>query len=246
MGSRSVQVLLAVCAVGVMVFFYSYFSQHQEASVNDVSANSLPAKNESISVDDTSESVKESEIQNTRSAATTSPTVLHSSEGSVLKTRKLPDQYNVRQKSQGVSVHQAQLRSHPWLADIGWKIWSGKRAVLGRVSEDRVAGYAVEDGVASTIDQFRSDKPILVYEEASGTVGVLTGQFEVIYNAPIAQDRVSYEGVKVISGVPDLGVYYMTANTEPFDLRQFKSFLEAQDNVKTVRVMIKSRSREKF
>lgn len=248
MGARSVLLLAVVISLGVGLYYYSSTSHISSiksepvATENQASASTSPPMETAPA-----EPVMDMEITKNRRSVSTSSTVLHSSEGSLLKTRKLPSSYNIKAKVAHHSVDSRDLRTDPWLQDMGWKIWSGKRAVLGGVSETRIGGYAIEDGQASTVDQFSSQSPILVFDEDTATAGVITGTYEVMFkNAPVAAETVSYEGVRVLSAVPELGVFYLTAAQEPFDLRQFKSFLDSLPNVKSVKLIVKSRSREKF
>lgn len=246
MGKKSFIISISIIFAVVIYFIAGTFlsSPTEQTNSSDLLQETSPFFDEPQSFD---QNIDESQIKETTvPRRTSSSTMLHSSEGSLLKTRKLPDEYAAKAKAHTVDMSGEKFKTHPWLKQLGWKIWSGKVAVLGSDADVKVGGYGVEEGKASTVEAFKSSEPPLVYDESTNMPGVITGHFEVTYNAPVAASDVSYEGVRIISGMPELGVFYMTSATEPFDLRHLKSFLESQANVQNVKLIVKSRSREKF
>lgn len=133
------------------------------------------------------------------------------------------------------------LRSSDLWADQSWKIWKGVSAVPSKdypAGQSRplgsIGGYVLVAGNGIGLDehQFSSSRPLAVFNSEGNLPGLITGVFSVrLHEATDFESFVLDHNLKIVSVFPEISVFYVTSNKEPFDLSTMQETLNKDPRV---------------
>ncbi|MBO9665813.1 MAG: hypothetical protein J7501_03265 [Bdellovibrio sp.] len=149
----------------------------------------------------------------------------------------------------------AELSKPVLLSETRWKLWHGMKAVPASefrsdrdMASGRVGGFVlVEDpSLQDDMQNFSANKPMVVYNERLQTTGVVTGSIQIVLNPGVnIEELVKDYGLKVVASFPETRVYFLTAQSDTFDLGSLLNVLKRDARVNDAKLEIVSRNYEK-
>jgi hypothetical protein len=254
---KRVFVLAVVVILGVALFWWGQHSRNETAVMTPSTE----------SVQDAASSSEDSDIQDKASSAANSGASSSNSAPSSARVtageEEAPSQMQARDLNHPVNgtsnlwkrPEAAALSKPAVLGDTRWKLWLGMKAIPATefqgdrdVASGRVGGFVlVEDpSLQDDMQSFSASKPMVVYNERLQTPGVITGSIQIVLNSGSnLQDLVKDYGLKVVASFPETNIYFLTAQTEVFDLGSLLNVLKKDPRVADAKLEIVSRNYEK-
>ena len=141
------------------------------------------------------------------------------------------------------------------LEDKNWKVWDGVKASpehsFQRTPEmeivGRLSGYVlVKTDLQNTVEHFSTESPLAVFNERLAVPGVVTGilSLKLKYKDELSDVLRDY-GLKTRDSFPEISVYYVTAQKNPFNLAQLFQALQQDPRIERVEPEIVNRKYEK-
>jgi len=159
-------------------------------------------------------------------------------------------------RSLGRRPASTELRTLPMaLEDKHWKVWDGVKAspehsfqrlpdteIVGRVS-----GYVlVKANLQNSVERFSTESPLAVFNERLAVPGVVTGTLSLkLKHKDELPDVLQDYGLKTRDSFPEISVYYVTAQKNPFNLAQLFQALQQDPRIERVEPEIVNRKYEK-
>ncbi len=139
------------------------------------------------------------------------------------------------------------------LAGTRWKIWKGVSYLpVSQFAEGTVADVAkykvVESPTANPdLNNFVKGEGVVLYNERSKMVGLMTGIFNVKVSDSSAIQKITQQyNLEVTGSFPEINRYFVTSKNSVFNLERLKTDLEENPLVSNVELEIISGVYEKF
>lgn len=136
-----------------------------------------------------------------------------------------------------------------------WKIWNRITAVENQTAATdshlsvigTINGYAlVKTGNDMSLENFETERPVVLFDERLQTAGVLTGtlSFHLKNNGELNHVMNDY-ALKMIQSFGHMNLYYVTSSSIYFDLKKLFSALNQDKRLENVTLEILSKNYEK-
>lgn len=149
---------------------------------------------------------------------------------------------------------EGQLTEIGVLSGTSWKLWDGVTAyplelARGRHVLAEISGFALvqEEEMYSDERNFRTDRPLVVYNSRKRIAGIVTGVLQVILREGYVLESLSMaSSLRLTGSHPEMRMYFVTSYDSPFDLSDLKELLSKDPAVESVVLEVLSRRYDKF
>ncbi|WP_413557783.1 hypothetical protein [Bdellovibrio sp. HCB209] len=237
--------------IGLAIVAAFLFREGQREGVSNLAGNAIKASGDHAEKMANMDSPLPA--QNSASNSTTSTSVTPEQPVPQMRSRDLPTPENRPKKEAGiVPPSPSELRSNVLFADTTWKVWTGTRAVMAKNFDESDAdvlgmygGFVVIRDAKMVGDErnFSNSQPMVVFDERMRTVGIVTGRVKVTLKSESTLPQVQKEySLHVTDRFDHLKLYFVTADSEKFDLSKFVYVLKRDPRIANAELEIVSRN----